>query len=391
MRSAVAQLANIARQSIGLHARAQQHGDGKEEAAEPPTWARALMAQMQSLQSQVHELRGLHVNAAAERSQRRAQAEDEHDVEEQPDAVGDDAVHDTTAAVSNVALSSSSSRSQPTVSTYSSSSSASASQSSPHLHPSPHSVLLPLPSSASSSSSSSSSSASPALSRWLSWAGNEAVALRALAQCLPFADGFHPFLTRDADYRSSFLSLARTCRSAYALLTSDAACWSTQRLLFDMGDGLLHEADFVPRYESWPVAEKHILLCERFTARRQETLRRLLEHDTYNRLVARLTAYTQYERFSYSRDKDAHYRVERDRGGQVWADACLDFTVRSLAIDELQLLGLYTRRREAEWLYCCFSYLLLPRCIAPAPAAHILLTERYYQSNLYALYRLLQC
>ena len=76
-----------------------------------------------------------------------------------------------------------------------------------------------------------------------------------------------------AGHHSSFLSLARTCRSAYELLTSDAACWATQRLHFDLGDGLFRMGDLVPPHDKH---RKFILLRSQFDARRQEILRRLL-------------------------------------------------------------------------------------------------------------------
>ena len=70
--------------------------------------------------------------------------------------------------------------------------------------------------------------------------------VRALAQCLPFADNdaaVPPVNT--VGHPSAFLSLARTCRSAYQLLTSDAACWATLRLHFDMNDRMpFHDSDF---------------------------------------------------------------------------------------------------------------------------------------------------
>ena len=228
--------------------------------------------------------------------------------------------------------------------------------------------------------------------RWLSWAGDETVALRALALFLPFADGdpFDRTAYRYTPCGSSFLSLARTCRSAYQLLTSDAACWATQRLRFDFEDRVLCDSFFPPRYGVFPIATKHVLVCSSLTERRREILRRLLGAEAYERVITPLTARVEQVRFAYKKQQDGYFRVQRDAAGKAIAAAYSHFTKRALALPELERQGLAVEKHRAEWMYASYSFLLLPACIRLAPAASISLTYGQHDAQTACLNQLLQ-
>ena len=138
----------------------------------------------------------------------------------------------------------------------------------------------------------------------------------------PFAD------EDDAGGRhSSFLSLARTCSAAYEQLTSDASCWTTQRLRFDLNDSLFSTNDFPPRSRMGNEPARFVLLRSRFTARRQATLRRLLGATAYDSVVTPLT--TRVETVALDDDPivDRAADVERDAEGVARAAVYPDFHV----------------------------------------------------------------
>jgi len=227
----------------------------------------------------------------------------------------------------------------------------------------------------------------------LPWAGDEAVALRALAVFLPFADNnvaVPPLTTRG--HHSSFLSLARTCKRAYEVLTSDAACWSTQRLHFDLTEQLLDDRDFVPRHGVGRSRNRFVLRVDRLTARRREIMRRVLGVELFERLVApHLSSIDSNVRLSYDPAKDDYYGVVRDEEGMATADVYPTFTRSVLADPELQrLLHLGAGDREPGWLPGCYSHLLLPDYIRLLPASNITLVLGLPSSSLTCLYALLQ-
>ena len=237
----------------------------------------------------------------------------------------------------------------------------------PSLHHNP--VLSPTISSASSS--------------WLSWAGDDVAVLRSLAVFLPFADaGVAVPLPSARGHHSSFLSLARTCRRAYEVLTSDAECWSTQRLRFELTEHLMEQGDFADRL-GFSGAKRFALLVDRFTARRRETMRRLVGADVFDRLIAPHLSSTSCVRLAHTID-----------GESGTADVFPDLTSRVFANSELQRLRWSyngTQLEGTDWLRGCYSFLLLPPCIRLTTAASV--TMRYVSGTPYyylnCLYRLL--
>ena len=224
------------------------------------------------------------------------------------------------------------------------------------------------------------SAASPASSlslSWLSW--TDGAVLRSLAVFLPFADSdvaVPPPST--LGHHSSFLSLARTCKRAYELLTSDAECWSTQRLRFDLSEPLLREQDFVygsryfttdSRLSPW------LLRVDRFTARRQETLRRLIGSDAFDRLIAprllTIHSVSQQPELVFVVDSSGTTLEESmTRAVDVYTQLG-----RRLFEDEMSyLLPISTILMDVHWVHRCHSFLLLPDCTQLTTTATVIAT-----------------
>lgn len=201
--------------------------------------------------------------------------------------------------------------------------------------------------------------------------------LRSLAVFLPFVDSDLPLPLPSlpvAGYHSSFLSLARTCKRAYEVLTSDAQCWSTQQLRFDCTDPLLEDCDFVPRYDAGKGRKRFVLLVDRFTARRQAILRSLLGADVFDRLITPLMANTRTVRLSYHCAKDGYYGVKRGEDGIAAAKVYPDFNVRVLADPEIRRLPNCNWPRDDQcWVRGCYSFALLPPCTRLTSAATVML------------------
>ena len=205
----------------------------------------------------------------------------------------------------------------------------------PLLHSTPPGEPTKSPSSTASSTTS-----------WLSWLGDDAAVLRRLAVFLPFSDADLPLprpSTTAASYHSSFISLARTCKRAYEVLTSDVACWSTQRLRFDLTEQLLERRDFVPRYGMGRGRKRFALRVDRFTARRREMLRRLVGADVFDRVVLpRVSSIDNDVRLSYHAANDG---VVRGEDGIAAAHVNPTFNKSVLADAELrqQVSGLHPK------------------------------------------------
>ena len=72
------------------------------------------------------------------------------------------------------------------------------------------------------------------------------------------------------------------------MLTSDAACWSTQRLRIELSEPLLTNDDFLhigPTRGRIHNPSRLALRVDRFTARRQEIVRRLIGVDTFDHFI----------------------------------------------------------------------------------------------------------
>jgi len=237
------------------------------------------------------------------------------------------------------------------------------------------------------------SSSSP---NWLSWPGDDVAVLRVLATFLPFSDAdvaVPPPSTQG--HHSSFLSLARTCRRAYELLTSDAACWSTQQLRFDLREALLYSDDFAPLVlpASYPHRFREALRVDRFTARRQETLRRLMgaaafEHSVALRMAHISTVSLGQRRVFVVDGSDVARDEDRAYSADVYAD--LD----KIAFKELNTAALTLHQRHpthasALWLHGGYTHLLLPDCIRLATAAAVTPSSDVGAERLDCLHRLL--
>ena len=215
---------------------------------------------------------------------------------------------------------------------------------------------------------------SPACSApWLSWAGSDTAVLRQLAVFLPFSDADLPLpvpAVRTGKYRSSFLSLARTCRRAYEVLTSDAACWSTQRLRIELSEPLLEDDDFV-LLGADECQSRLALRVDRFTARRQEIVRRLIGAEAYWNYVASHMAELQEMTVPYMRvfimDESGVAHVKNT------AEVYVRLT-RSLFVFLLTTLLQPPRAhvQDVSLSFGCYSFVLLPSCVSLAPTAIVI-------------------
>ena len=226
-------------------------------------------------------------------------------------------------------------------------------------------------------------------SRWLSWAGDDLSVLRVIAVFLPFSDADLPLPVPAAfstAYHSSFLSLARTCRRAYEVLTSDAACWSTQRLRIELSEPLFEQEDFVVLSgpdRSTDSSEQLALRVDRFTERRQETVRRLIGEDLFHRLILpNMTAVCQVSLSVPVFAVDERGVAHRTDTAEVYPD--LETVWFNPELPALL--------RPVNWAYGCYSFLLLPSYIRLAPAVATTPAPRLCQPDVQrdCLHRLLQ-
>ena len=153
---------------------------------------------------------------------------------------------------------------------------------------------------------------------------------------------------------------------------------------------------WVPNYEL-------ALRADKFTARRQETLRRLIGTSSFNQSIApRLSRTLDVELSSHVLDTDDD-GMERDPStlAALRAQAAATPTVNVYSDLTLQMFANaeplrlhptrdHARSRSTEWLRGCCSFMVQPRCIGLASAATVLLCPGLPGVHSDCLYRLLR-
>ena len=251
----------------------------------------------------------------------------------------------------------------------------------------------------------------------LSWAPTPN-AIRCVALFLNF-----PATTRGptAPGEASLLHFTRTCHTVHAVLTSDARCWASQRLHFDLHEPILHPLDFVqlPRAAdadgpdtTRAIDQRRLVRADSFPVRRQEIMRRLIGNAAFERHIApRLVhtrvvvptdaTWTTYELDEYADDDQllARRTAEAESGQSVAVYSQLHVGIftesvvqrrRLAASEELDTLQSY--RFYGFWVYGCYSSLLLPSVVRLISAARVSFRQSLFHDSplhLDCLYRLL--